>query len=188
MGNYCTIQQVEQRIFQPNVDERGQYEALIAAASRLIDRECCVANDFFAAAASTASDRTFYGDGTAYLKLPPYNSTIDADDVEYSDSSATVPDFTVRGDEGQYLVVDDDGYWPRNQAIVISAKWGFAAIPDEINQACIELVIAMRETSDPARERAISNAADEQFSSAKIPMRVKEVCKRWKAKRAAVFA
>jgi len=188
-SEYCKYSEVEQRLFEPDVADKGQIEALITAASRQIDRLCAVADGYFDKAADAASNKTFYGSGTEWLRLPPYVGSIVAANVNYSDTALTEPPFTVRGETGQYLVTDKGYCWAHDEAIVVSAKWGFSAIPAEIVQACVELVITNWRTSDPARERAVSDAGDEEFRIAKIPGRVKMVCEEWKKKaRVAVFA
>src|SRR6185503_11181685 len=149
-------------------------------------RMCAVLDNYFDAAPTAATQQNFAGSGTRYLRLPPFTGAIAADNVVY-ESGQTVPVFKVRAN---YLVMKDvDEVWDEDDYVLVTALWGFAEIPPEINQACIELVIAMWRTSDPARERAVGDVADEEFRIAKIPARVKEVCKQWKLRtREAVFA
>lgn len=185
-GNYCTYEQVEKQLFNADAAEKGQVEAYLASASRMIDRMVEVDDGHFDVAADAASERTLYGSGTEYLRLPPFVGTITANDVAYDDTGLTAPAFTVRG--GKFLVAAIGYCWKADEPITVSARWGFAAIPDEINQACIELVIAMWRTSDVARERVVSDNGDEQFRVAKIPLRTKEVCERWRKLQPVFFA
>jgi hypothetical protein len=185
MGDYCTKDQVVSQIFEHDAAEEGRMEILIPAASRLIDRLCDVDDDFFAAAGAAVSNRTFYGSGTRFLYVGAHNSAIVAADVEFVDTTLTVPDFTERGN---FLVAEKGFCWLWEESLTISAKWGFTAIPPEIEQACIELVIAEFRTGDGARERAVADAGDQQQSLAKIPARVRSTCELWKRKRPAVFA
>lgn len=184
MGDYCLKENVQAQQWEPGQPDLAKVEALIPAASRWIDRACRVADGYFDAAAAAATNRTFYGNGTSHLYVGPHNSTIVATNVAFVDTSITVPDFTERPNRSSLLVwlVADEGeeVWRKNKPLIISAKWGFAAIPEEIKLACIELVLAQFRTLDPARERGIADASGVEFRIAKIPARVKEICEQWR--------
>lgn len=187
MAEYCTQAQVAAISLTNTLGapELGHIATLLDAASRQVDRLCEVADNYFAKAGDTASDRTFYGNGTRHLYVGWHNSVIGAGDVEFVDTSLTVPTFTERGN---YLVTETGYCWDWDKALTISAKWGFAAIPAEIQQATAELALAMWQTSDAARERAVADAGDPEFRPAKIPARVRMTCEKWKRLKPVVFA
>ena len=187
MAEYCTVNQVADIALNDSLSaqELGKIQLLLPAASRAIDRLCEVSDDYFAAASNTASDRTFYGSGTRYLYVGPHNSVIAAGDVAFTDSGLTVPTFTERND---YLVAQAGFCWDWEEMLTISAKWGFAAIPADIQQACAEMALAIWQTSDAGRERAVADAGDPAFRAAKIPTRVKTTCEKWRRKKPVVFA
>lgn len=71
--SYATFASVTSLGFEVDAGEQTKFDSLLLpAASRLIDRACEVADGFFEAAAGLASARTFYGDGTDFLLLPPF--------------------------------------------------------------------------------------------------------------------
>lgn len=187
---YITIDQVNELQFQPNSAESGRIEALIDRASRMIDKLCEVKDGYFDAAAASASAQSLDGTGTRYLRLPPYVGSIDLSaDVAY-ESGNDLPDCRLKRDElGTYWLIADNGFiWDVEDQINVTARWGFAATPLEIQQAVVELVIAMWRTADPARERAVSDAGGETARAAQIPARVREACKRWAQRQPVAFA
>lgn len=122
----------------PDTDDAEVWELLIEGVSRLFDREAGVSDGFFLPAAAEASERTVRANGTRYVKLPPYIgesivSIVDPDSVEYWEAVAE--------DRSYY---EKDGYLIFNRAIAdgvvftISARFGFPAVPSDIQVACIE--------------------------------------------------
>lgn len=70
---YATFANVKALGFELDSTEQTKFDSLLLpAASRLIDRACEVADGFFDKAGEDAEERTFYGDGTDYLLLPPF--------------------------------------------------------------------------------------------------------------------
>lgn len=190
MGDYCLQSEVTAQQWEAGTPDVAKITALIPAASRWIDRACCVKDGYFSAAGQ-ASERTFYGSGTSHLYIGPHVEEIDATDVEFVDTTITVPTFTERTNRNGllvWLVADGSSVWTNDKPLIVYARWGFAAIPDEINVACIELVLAQLRTLDPARERGIADASGVEFRVTKIPARVKEICDQWKRLQPIAFA
>ena len=100
---------------------------------------------------ATLSNKTFYGKGTGYLKLPPYTSLNPVDPVTIEDDIET-PDFI---EQDGMLVIEkyalgfpppnDEGQvrtgWPLGQAITVSAIWGWSEVPGDIQLAVIHLAL-----------------------------------------------
>lgn len=166
-----------------------QLDMLIAQASRYFDLECGVTPEYFEAAGATATDLVVYGDGTHFLKLPPY--------VEGSlDTDITVPDgYTAPTfiERDGYLILASTGVmthriapfpspfyggWYSGVPITVSAKWGYEAVPDDVKMAVIELVINLWRETDPATLNLLD--LERQPLREKLPPRVMEVVKRYR--------
>jgi hypothetical protein len=173
---------------------------LIERASRYFDLVAGVAPGFFEAAGATATARTFYGDGTNYLRLDKYvegslNATITVPD------GYTVPTFIERNG---YLVLttedagavisslppfpswwrDGRGWWA-GLPIVVTAKWGYAQTPADVKMAVIEMVINLLRETDPASLNLLD--LERQPLREKMPPRVWEVAKRYREKESGVL-
>jgi len=176
---------------------------LIERVSRLFDLECGVPEGYFNGPLyPTATARTFYGDGTSYLKLPPYipgtlNTTITVP------TGYTAPDFIEK--DGYLVQATSDGFLLNNQAvasftnkgvwtskwwagipITVTAKWGYASTPADVKLAVIEWIINVWRETDPASQRLVN--LDGMALRERCPPRVMEVIKRYRMKTAeAVF-
>lgn len=169
----------------------AELEALILQASRFFDLVCGVKPEHFEPAGDSVSDLVVYGDGTNFLRLPPYvpgtlNSTITFPD------GYSVPTFIER--DG-YLILSSNGValsrfgsswhedwhagWYVGVPITVSAKWGYEATPEDVKMAVIELVINLWRETDPATVKLIN--LEGQPLREKIPPRVWEVAKRYRA-------
>lgn len=136
----------------------------------------------------TASSRTFYGDGTNYLRVDPYVAGTLSGTITVPDNY-TAPTFLER--DG-YLVLTSNGVlppfapsifsvgWWSGVAITVSALWGFASTPADIQSAVIEMVINLWREVDPVTARLIN--LDGMVLRESLPPRIKELCKRYRAK------
>lgn len=199
---YCTPAEVREAGTQ--ITESAPVKAtdayltkLIERASRYFDLVCGVAPEFFEPAGSTATARTFYGDGTNFLRLDSYvngslNATISVPE------GYEVPAFVERNG---FLVLSSNGNLPHRVApypsfsvngggwwagvpITVTAKWGLDATPADVKMAVIELVINLLRETDPAAVKLVGTEG--QVIREKMPPRVLAVAKRYQQK-AAVF-
>lgn len=164
---------------------------LIESASRFFDLEAGVKPGYFEPAGLTATARTFYGDGSNYIKLDPY--------VEGSLSSTitmpegyTVPSYAERN--GHLVITTSDGLhppfrgfynstwsgWPTGVGVTVTARWGYAATPADVRQAVIELVINLLRETDPAALKLVN--IDGWPVREKCPPRVLEIAKKYRSK------
>ncbi|UOF76939.1 tail connector protein [Bacteriophage sp.] len=178
MGNYATLAEVKAQGFNLCDADDATITALLPSASRLVDRLCQVPDDYFAAASDTATDKVIVSEELRFLIVPPHNGSIVAGDITPEYASTDLPDFD---DVGFALEARKDECWP-DERLTISAKWGFAAIPAEIKQATIELVLQQFRSADPAKARALADAGGQIIDDARIPPRVKETCFHWRRK------
>lgn len=171
-------------------------DLLVTSASRLFDNLCEVSEDFFAVTSGSFTNRVFYGDGTAYLKLDPFTAlnsvnpvVIDPDtDVNYD-----LPDYTAIDN---FLVVLDEtkmqsdiaaSYpnrftgWHQGVKVTVSAKWGFTAVPADVKMAVIALAIHQWRTADPAFA-TISNAEGAAARPITIPQIAEAVIDKYREK------
>ena len=93
MANYVTAAEVYAYAYQKVTGDEALLTALIPRASRLFDREAGLPDNYFAAYVdpTAAGQRDFWGDGTDYLKIDPYLSTLTP--TISMPSGFTAPDF-----------------------------------------------------------------------------------------------
>lgn len=141
-----------------------------------------------------ATNKTVYGDGLHYLKLPAYVAGSLSTTLTVP-TGYTAPTFIER--DGYLLITSTDGSlvpisptysrysyvypgWYSGVPIVASAIWGFERTPEDIKMAVIEMVINLLRETDPAQLKLVS--IDNQPLREVLPPRVKEVCRRYRAK------
>jgi hypothetical protein len=167
--DYVTTDQVEGFAQQFSALDSTNQSLLVTAASRLFDNLCEVAEDFFApyvpASPEVFTDRDFYGDDTAYLQIDPFTELNGTDPVVIDtdpDVTYDLPEYSVVGDR---LVVLDRtrlmreeaaAYpfrfvgWRRGVKVTVSAKWGWAETPADVQMAVIAIAINQFRMTDPA--------------------------------------
>lgn len=168
----------------------GEVESLIEKASRLFDLVCGVESGHFDPASDTPSDRTFYGNGTQYLKVGQYipgslNTTLTLPD------GYTAPDFVERE---EYLVITDSngvisgshyptrchGGWWSGVPIIVSARWGLSATPADVKQAVIKWAADLWRITDPANQKLLA-IEGQPISPQRIPPFVNDVARRYRS-------
>jgi hypothetical protein len=159
---YCTpteIREVATQITptaQPTAWTGDVLNSLIERASRLFDMECGVEPGFFEASENAVTARVFYGDGTNFLKLPPYvpgtlNTTLSYP-TGYTDLRFTERrGYLVRTTDTGVLSTAPFSGWYEGVPITVSARWGYAEPPADVKHAIIKLVIHICRTVDPTQ-------------------------------------
>lgn len=167
----------------------AQVTSLITRASRFFDLLCGVTPEYFEAAEASATDRTFYGDGTQFLRLDKYVSG-SLDTSITLPSGYTAPDFIER--DGYLVITGSNGVlaspyswggcdgWYSGVPIIVSAKWGLEATPEDVKLAVIELAINLWRELDPANVKLVS--LEGQPLREKYPPRVWEIAKRYRVR------
>lgn len=123
-------------------NESARLEAVLSQsildASRLIETRLIVPVNYFKQASEDFSVKTFYSNGTSYLRLVPYTSI----EYVYDSDDAVI-------DEDSYMFNDYNPYDPRTfylkwrygscargrwlyDKVKISATWGFPCVPPDI--------------------------------------------------------
>ena len=171
-------------------------EALIEEASRFFDLVCGVEPGYFepAAAEAAATTRTFYGDGTNYLKADPYLPGTLVGTLTVP-SGYSAPDFVES--DGYLVFTNSDHVLPRTSSrfssfgwwqgvpITLTAIWGFTATPADVQAAIKELVINLWRETDPAQIKLIN--IEGQPLREKLPPRVEDIARRYRMKHAVAF-
>lgn len=175
----------------------AELEALIEQASRMFDLECGVPEGYFnPVAIPVPTEQTFYGDGTNYLRLPPYIPGSLNTSLTFPDGY-TVPDFA---ELNGYLVITNSAGivplfprfsdpiwsgWYGAVPVKVSAIWGWRETPADVKMAVIELVINLHRETDPATLKL--TGLEGQALRERIPPRVLEVAKKYRFRTGAVF-
>lgn len=198
---YCTPAEVREAGTQitasaPVAATDDYLTKLIERASRWFDLAVGVEPEFFEAAGANATARTFYGDGTNFLRLDAYvagtlNPTISVPE------GYTVPSFIER--DGYLVLTTSEGglfhQWPPFPSwwrigsgwwggvpITVTARWGYAATPADVKLAVIELVVNLLRETDPAAIKLINTEG--LAIREKYPPRVKAIIELYRRKEA----
>lgn len=197
MGQYATAVQFRAFAFQSQGADDAKYDALLLRASRLFDRACETEDDHFAAAAQNASARTFYGDGSTYLRLDPY--VAGSLTTVTMPSGYEVPDRVELGRDGSFYLVrtfNEDGTlytdrsllsrpgWLVGVPVTVTARWGYAAVPDDVVHVTIQKAIHLWRTNDPSFQKT----ADVDEESKQEPEDWERVSEKYRERRALAFA
>lgn len=171
-----------------------ELEALIEQASRMFDHACGVPDGWFnPVAIPVATTKTIYGDGSNYLRLPPYIPGSLSTSLTLPEGY-TAPDFI---EKDGYLIVHSGsvlsshvgtyyGSWPYNHPvwqgwyvgvpITVSAIWGYYETPADVKMAVIEMALNLWRETDPAQVKLIN--LEGQPLRERYPPRVLEAARR----------
>lgn len=186
---YCTVAEIRELGIQITATGTPSWSddllnKLIERASRLFDIECGVEPGFFDAADNEATEQTFYGDGTNFLKLPPYvagslNTTLTYPvgyaDLEFVERNG----YLVRTESGLLNIQQRFGGWYENVPITVSAKWGYASTPADVKHAIVKLVIHICRTMDPTQLKLLVLEGQPLFQE-RMPKDVVELAKKYR--------
>lgn len=174
---------------QPTAWTNDVLEKLIERASRLFDLECGVEPGYFQAAANpSATERVIYGDGTDYLKLPPYmrgtlNTTLGYPSGYTALEFVERNGFLVRTSATGVLNARYLYGWYEGAPISVSAQWGYAETPTDVRHAIIKLVIHLCRTVDPTQLKLLVLEGQPLFQD-RMPKDVIELAKKYRGREA----
>jgi hypothetical protein len=213
VADYAKIEEVQAYGFQLKDEDLGTLQPIISRASRIFDRACELPDDHFAATTANAAARTFYGDGTNYLRLDPYHST--PAPAVTAPTGFTVPTFIEKREPGSNFFAlirtyGDDGFlfdgiinqsiwegplfasdlllgrgavgWIQGLPFSVTAKWGWASVPDDVIEATIEITLAIFRGKDTAFQRVISLDTNAVVNAA-LPDRAKMIAEKYMRRR-----
>jgi hypothetical protein len=196
MSDYATLDQITARLL-PNskiAADDPMLAILITSASRAVDSYLTVEDDFFAEAGPDATPRDVYGNGGLQIKLPPYVGDVTEADV-VAPPGYTTPTFdqvsgwlcitnrALAGMPGGQLCncPDSPFLWRANVPYTVSARWGWPAIPADINEAVIETVVRWYRGRDDAYVGVIAMESVVAFERA-LPVGAKTILDIWRVK------
>lgn len=164
------------------------FDTLITRASRIFDILCCAPAGYFLQRSAAAETRTVYGSGLSFLALPRHYEPVTAVTVpgDYTAPYWSEVDGCLRTKDSKgtvFQIYDPNrGIWPAGVAVSVTAKWGFAAVPEDVKEAVAELTIAMWRSKDHAFLKAV-NLENQALIVHSTPERVKLVAEFYKAQR-----
>ena len=185
---YCEPEEVRELAqgMPSDVLDESTLEGLIERASRIFDDACGVAPEYFESADTDASERTFYGDGTNFLKIDPYVAGTLNTPLTYPDGYTDLEFIESNGylvrksDTGVLLNHNSCAGWYESVPVTVSARWGTSDTPADVRHAIIELVINLWREIDPAQLKLVG--VDNMPLREKFPPRVLETIKRYRTK------
>lgn len=139
-----------------------------------------------------ATNKTIYGDGTNYLRLPPYvagslNTTLTLPE------GYTAPTFI---EKDGYLIFTSNSVappffpniygWNSGIPVIASAIWGYESTPEDVKMAVIEMVINLLRETDPSQVKLVG--IEGQPLREAMPPRVREVARRYQLRLGVAFA
>lgn len=181
-------------------------ESFITPASAFIDSYLGVKSGYFKPAAETPVQKTFYGDGTDFIRLPPY---VDDDNFEvtlpdgYEATDIEIRDnFLVRVYTpdviGTFTLMDVDRWnrfigrvpyyanvgWAVSTPIKVTARWGYEEVPADIELASRRLVERLWRTKDGQVSGLIGDIVrpDGTAIQQALPPWVKMTLENWKTR------
>lgn len=163
MADYATVEEIQAFAEEPSALGSDAWDLIATSASRLFDKLTEVPDDFYAAAGEEATTRTYYGDGTAYLKVDPFLSTptplvevpggeytIDAADITAKDAMIVFLAKTMKTPISEYPPYNRYTGWYDAVPVEVEAIWGFAEIPSEVKYATIQIALTLWRQREPA--------------------------------------
>lgn len=126
------------------VDEAAEIALLRESVSRAVEDHIEVELGYFIPPPLEPTVKVIYGTGASFLPLP---SPVFGSVTVSAPSGNTVPNFTVEGT--RLLALDSAGtrspyvIFTPGIAYSISGRWGYAAIPPQLKEACIEITVGL---------------------------------------------
>jgi hypothetical protein len=123
--------------------EQSALGRILASATRGIDSYCKRPPQYFAPAGVSSSPRFFIGEGKNFLRLPVHVvGSIDPAEGVDCDGHA----ITNWVERGGWLYQTSGlgklgGIWQRSTEYTVSARWGYETTPEDIIEACRQLVV-----------------------------------------------
>lgn len=123
--------------------EKATVGRILAAVTRQIDSYCKRPAGYFAPADAQPAPRSFYGEGTNYLRLPAH--VAGSIDLE---TGVAVTGHPIKNwvERGGWLYMTCGlgklgGTWVRGTEYTVRARWGYEQTPEDIAEACRQLVV-----------------------------------------------
>lgn len=176
-NEYATLAEVKARLLNKTVTvDEAELDGMREAASRAIDDYLEVSPGYFIPIGSP-SVKILRGTGDSFIILPaPLSGSV----TITADSDITVPDFTVDGLRlrtlNSYGLPTEFIVWYKGQYYSVTGTWGYTAIPPQIREACLQLVVHFWRGRDKALTGTITDMrVDEQFPERDYPRMTRRI-------------
>ncbi len=190
MSDYGTV--VLLQAYLPQVVDETTLASILTRASRAIDRVCELGDNFFAVAETDASEKVFIGIGIQMLSLVPFvaGSLATTGAVAIENLTDTI-EYRLR--DNRYLLrttsdalwnwgepkdydfsrrnARSKPVWPDDKRVTVTARWGWAATPEDVINATLEIAGVMYR-QNPERQISL-DTGDTQINEAAIPLRAR---------------
>lgn len=156
-NEYADIDRLKARLRgKVRPEDDSELTDILEATSRLIDNALLVPGGYFTPQ-TTQTTKRVYGTGSTFITLPmAVRGTV----TIAAPSGYTVPNFTIDG--LRLITLTDDGF--RNPFLVwakiyydITGIWGYAAVPAEVREACLQISVRFWRGRDEAFSGVIGN-------------------------------
>lgn len=179
MSQYATATQFRATYPDAAASDDAALGAILTRASGIVDG---ITGAAFVVAGA-ASVRAFFGSGTPYLALDPFADATIAPSAVVMGDGYDKPAFVT---SPPYLVTLDSAglrsnrvVWPPNVPVTVTAAYGYAAPPDDVVEAVLEIALAIwRETYAQMKPGDWRGSVGVDFQ---IPPRAKEILNRARA-------
>lgn len=192
---YIDADDIEAYGFQADIENnQALFDRLVPRASQFFDTLCGVEIGYFLPVedAAVATEKVIRGSGGVLLALSAYIGGIVS---VTAPSGFQVPNFIEQA--GYLRVTDFQGraqdvgvpypetgapvifqgtalVWQRGVAYTVTAKWGYAEVPENVKQATVEIFMIMWREKDPAFTKAVDLDVTKPES---IPARVRMIAR-----------
>jgi hypothetical protein len=169
--------------FQTDLDNNEElFKALIPRASQFFDILCGVEPGHFLVKGTEATDKVIYGSGGVLLAIPPHIGNV----VSVATSNLNYyPQAKFIEEAGYLRITDSLGlpqgvgapylYWQGSVPFTVRAKWGYAAVPETVKQATVEILITLWRSRDQAWTKAVNLDSNQLTFNPAIPKRAKVI-------------
>jgi hypothetical protein len=163
------VPSLQKVIENSNELEAALFQSILDA-SRQFESEAGADVDYFAAAGANFSNYLIYGNGTSFLRLPPFT---EIEKITDSDGEVIdVEDYIVAPRRGFYIESNTGSCsgkmrWRRNAKFIVSGKWGFPCVPHDIRVAVKSLALLKFFTNTGNRVGIDNGLSDKQESRLK---------------------
>lgn len=190
---YASLSQLRRRL--PNAKTDAQTDTdlteILGAASRMIDRYCRVADNYFAPPVPAESSKVVYGNGRSFLDLP---ATVYGSVTITAPAGFTVPNFTIIEDRAITLTEENTRspyiVWQAGIPYTITGTWGMGEIPEDIREATLQTAVRWYRGKDEAFSGVIGGInKDNSIIERALPAPVRLILDNWTRRtRKVIFA
>jgi hypothetical protein len=164
--SYISTLQLMSGASAPEASDEQIWTDYAVGASRLFDRLCEVEAGFFNQAQpyvdennDGTSEKIFYGNDIDMLQLPPYVGAIEAENILIDDEEIEDDFRLVNG-----FLINRENDFDVDSVIKITARWGFASVPADVQMIVRELAVYCWRAKDPHFSRISDTGIYEDLS------------------------